>query len=332
MNLNPKEVWWKHVPAARQMVKSAAKDLTDNVSSLQLSPQIAPWKEQFAEDLRECIDRYGYGIDLRDLRGDELSGYTTLLDGIVHVLGIDHGYDRTLSSIGQNLPTAGCILWLHDLSPMQEKQCFELCAMLSAVSGKNGFPRFRLIFEAETTTKRKGVRIINGGVPARSNIRYFVYRLLMEADLGKMTEYAVAVVMEKAGDSIERCGELCLEIITGSLSTIVESMSGDTNNFFAMHRAQIRTVEPLIQIGRLQLCQHYARQIQAILPYKDDYGKTIEDASELELRHLVYLKRDLRLTQEDDRRLRQLYDARNDLSHQRILGYQTVCELMEQYQ
>lgn len=332
MNRTPEEVWWKYVPASRQMVKGAVRDLTDNGLSLQISPHLAPWKEQFEDELRECIDKYGYGIDLRELNGSDLAASSTLLDGVVHSLGIDRGFDGTILSLGKNLPESGLIVWLHDLSTTQQKQCFDLCAKLSSLSGKDGFPRFHFIFESESTTKRKGIRLLNPGEPSRSNIRYFVYRLLMEADLGKLTEYAVTVVMEATGQDIERCGEMCLRIIDQSFVKVLDSMSGDPNNLYSMHRAQLRAVEPLIQIARLRLCEKYSARIKKILPFCDDYGTTIEEPLELELRHLWHNKSRLSLSPADDSELRRLYDARNDLSHQRILNYQTVCDLLDKYQ
>ena len=332
MELSPREVWWKYVPASRLMVKAAARDLTDNGLSLQLSPYISPWKEQFEDDLRECVDKYGYGIDLRDLSGAELDSYTTLLDGIVHELGIDRGYDGGILSVKNNLPESGCIVWLHELTEAQQKQCFDLCAKLQNISGKNGFPRFHLIFESNNSAKRKGIKKVGSDVPSRSNIRYFVYRLLMEAELGKLTEYAVAVVMESTGDSIEQCGEMCLRIIDESFVKTLDSMTADSDYLYSLHRAQIRTVEPLIQIGRLQLCEKYAVQISQILPFCDDYGTTIQEPYELELRHLWYRRSVLSLSTDDNNILRQLYEARNDLSHQRILSYQTICTLVDRYQ
>jgi len=143
LELSPKEVWWKYVPASRLMVKAAARDLTDNGLSLQLASYISPWKEQFEDDLRDCIDRYGFGIDLRDLNGTDLTSYNTLLDGIVHALGIDKGYDGSIVSASKNLPESGCIVWLHELSASQKKQCFELCGKLATVSGKGGSAALR---------------------------------------------------------------------------------------------------------------------------------------------------------------------------------------------
>lgn len=332
MEREPKEVWWQYVPASRLMVKGAARDLTDNGLSLQISPRLSPWKEQFEEDLRECIDKYGYGIDLRELYGSDLAASPTLLDGVVQALGIDKGYDGTIRSIGRNLPESGCIVWLRDLSAAQEKQCFDLCAKLSAASGKNGFPRFHFVFESEVTAKHKGIRFLDAGTQSRSNIRYFVYRLLMEAELGKLTEYAVAVVMEAAGEDIEQCGEMCMKIMEESFEKVVGSMAEDPDRFYSMHRAQIRTVEPLIQLGRLQLCEKYSAKIGKLLPFCDDYGTAIQEPHELELRHLWHYRSELSLSAADDGILRRLYEARNDLSHQRILNYQTICGLIEQYQ
>lgn len=329
----PKTVWWGYVPACRAMVKAAAKDLTDNVTSLQISTSFSPWKEQFDEDLRECIvDKYGYGIDLRDLYGSDLSAYPRLTDGIVQILGIDKGYNGNIASIKNNLPEAGCIIWLHELPAELQTQCVDLCAKLAGISGKAGFPRFRLIFESEDITKHKGIRIVNNNVLTQPNIRYFVYRMLMEANLGKLTEYAVAVVLEVAGNDIYVCGELCTQIMDESFENVVRRLKSDPEYIYAMHRAQIRTIEPLIQIGRLQLCAKYESDILSLLPFDDDYGTTIREPCELELRHLWYYKNELSLSASDSSRLRLLYEARNNLSHQRVLDDNIVCELIEKYQ
>ena len=331
MDMSAAEVWWRYVPSSRIMVKSAANDLTDNGLSVQILPNFFPWKDQFELELRECIDKYGSGIALRELNGNDLSQYTYLLDGIVHSLEIDNGFDGSLRSIGSNLPDEGCVIWLHDLSKAQQAQCFDLSLKAAAVSGKGEFPRFVFVFESSLSGRHKGVKRIESGDVCRSNIRYFAYRMLMEADLDQQIEYAVALVMELASAGTEHIGNLCEKIVRNGFEKEYQAIENDEKLLYSIHRAQIRSIEPLIQLGRLQLCQKYHAEIQKILPFDDDYSTTVSDPCELELRHLWYRKSDIGFSKSDSELLKKLYDARNDLSHQRILAYPLISSLIDMY-
>lgn len=325
------EVWWKYVPSSRLMVKSTAREITENSISVQIVSDFFPWKNQFELDLFDCIDKYGAGIALRELSGADLNQYPSLLSGIVHTLGIDHGFDGSIQSVGNNLPEAGCVIWLHNLSRKQQEQCFDLSAKAAAVSGKNGFPRFVFLLESDIPGKHKGVKRVEKGDFCRPNIRYFVYRMLMEAKADKMIEYAVALVMETTNGEIEQCGELCEKIIQNGFEREYQVIEKAPDLHAAIHRAQIRSVEPLIQIGRLQLCSKYSERIRGILPFVDDYNTYISIPYEMELRHLLYRQSELYLTPKDKEILKKLYDARNDLSHQRILDYSTLTFLVDSY-
>lgn len=332
MDMSPAEIWWKYVPSSRLMVKTTEREITENGISLQIAPNFFPWKEQFENDLRECIERYGAGIVLRDLHGSELNQYTRLLDGIVHTLGVDYGFDGSLQSIGNNLPSEGCVVWLHKLTEVQQKQCMELCAKAAEISGKGDFPRFVMIFESDISGKHKCVKKIEKGNVSRSNIRYFVYRMLMEDDLDKMTEYAVSLVMEQANGEIELCGDICDRIRCNGFEKEYHAVEENANMLFAVHRAQIRSIEPLIQLGRLQLCQKYREKIQQkLLPFRDDYNTEISNPYELELRHLMHYRADIGFSGSDLKLLQKLYDARNDISHQRILPFSVLQSLVEMY-
>ncbi len=321
------EIWWKYVPASRKLVKGVAGDVIDRGISVQVATTLTPWREQFMQDLLECIDRYGSGLPVYAISGGELTEYRSVQEGTVHLLGCDRGYDGRLESIQNNLPEIGCIIHFSGLSPEQLRQVYPLAAELYRLSSTNRLPRVSLLFDGDDRQKRRGILNVTGYRPGNANIRYYAYRLLIEAGQDQDVDYGVALAFELSGGDLERCAAVCERIGQYGLSEpsrLTDADDADTRH--AIHRAQIRVVEPLVQLGRLQMCERLSRRIDLshILPFTDDYGNTCDEPFEMELRHLWHYRDKIGLTEAEHRILKLLYEARNDLSHQHLLHFPVI--------
>ena len=85
----------------------------------------------------------------------------------------------------------------------------------------------------------------------------------------------------------------------------------------------------MIEEQRLAFIDRLGHRIDRILPFSDEYQSQFTKPQEVELRHLIYYRHDLSLSPEELALLNKLHDARNDLSHLRILAESVVEELAE---
>lgn len=324
------QIWWKYVPSSRKQVKSTMEKLLSDGMSVLLNANIQPWFDQFKADLLECIDKYGEGIEVRHVNGSDLGGGFTLLDDVVSYLDIESGYNGKLASVKDKLPEQGLILWMSNLSDEQENGCRKLAEEAYKLRGAAHAHALMLIFESRMTKKTKNLHIVETGPLVKEDINYFAYRVLMENEYKGPMDYAVALAMELSGGDIEQCAKYCEDIVSLGLQNPL-MIAGDesADSKYAVHRAQMRSLEPLIQLCRIQIIKDKESAIKKILPFEDDYKYVLKEPCELELRHLWHYQTNLSFSREEFLKLKLLYDARNDLSHQHLLEYDTIQELIK---
>ena len=99
----------------------------------------------------------------------------------------------------------------------------------------------------------------------------------------------------------------------------------------AVHFAQIRYAEPLLESGRLEIIRRNRERILPILPMDDEYtkesGYNYTEPEELELRHLIFKRAAIGFYQADLDLVNFLHKIRNDLSHLHYVSYERMKEL-----
>ena len=88
--------------------------------------------------------------------------------------------------------------------------------------------------------------------------------------------------------------------------------------------AQLRGIQPVIEEQRLKLIDGLGARVNQILPFTDEYQNSFTKPHEVELRHLIFYKAQLALSPVEQQLLDQLYEARNDLSHLRVLSEEQI--------
>lgn len=100
----------------------------------------------------------------------------------------------------------------------------------------------------------------------------------------------------------------------------------------AVWETQIQIFLPIIEEIRRYLILRYTEKIQHLLPKKDEFGHEITDPTEMELRHLQYYGRkgdNTFFDFADDMWFKAAYNARNDLSHLKLLNRETMDTLFD---
>lgn len=142
---------------------------------------------------------------------------------------------------------------------------------------------------------------------------------------GALLEYAAILCEELSGGDPERYAHLCKhihEVLRGSTNLCDWLTEAEIQ--WRIHAAQLRGIQPVIEEQRLKLIDGLGVRVNRILPFDDEYHNTFTKPHEVELRHLVFYKAQLTLSTVEQQLLDQLYEARNDLSHLRVLSEEQI--------
>lgn len=95
-------------------------------------------------------------------------------------------------------------------------------------------------------------------------------------------------------------------------------------------KAQIIQFFPLLEQCRLELIKQHADEIRPHLPINDIYGEMIKDPEEMEFRHLISFNHQgfLSLSAGEKDKLKLYRNARNIISHNSFLQYETISTLL----
>ena len=104
------------------------------------------------------------------------------------------------------------------------------------------------------------------------------------------------------------------------------------NHLHGIWLAQIRTVFSHIEETKFAIVQQHRNAIAALLHTTDDFGITIEQIEDIELRHLMHGVNHniITLPERTCAVINALYNSRNQLAHHRVLPYSELKQLHQQ--
>lgn len=165
------------------------------------------------------------------------------------------------------------------------------------------------------------------------NLQYFALQCLGNFETRDSKGMYIA---QLAGKLSGVSGMVCANLATPSLYSDMMDVCKDLDPGkveAAAWETQIQIFLPLIEEIRRYLIFRYEEKIkQNILPKKDEFGHEITEPAEMELRHLQYYGRKRDNTffdMADDIWFKAAYNARNDLSHLKLLDRATMDTLFD---
>ena len=308
------ELWWSRVPTAERMVKNA-RDILLAYKSMQIFPDMV-WKETFLVQVLTKIRNIDAALVDFTLDGSPMDQNTALIDNIADQLGFGFNFDGSLDTLLEQLEGNTRYIWIaHGLSKKHLNEAHQLIRELG-----RRHAHISVVLEDDTQAQVKSLSQIKLK-PTRMDVHYFAWTLLMEQSDVPLMEYAAVLCEELSGGDLARCAALCEHIheLLKDARTVCDWLSED-EILKAVHLAQLRGVQPVIEQQRLRFIAGLGSRIEQILPFEDEYSGRYTSPREVELRHLIFFRRDLSLTQAELSLLNQLYEARNDLAHLKILS------------
>ena len=317
------EMWWERVPAAERLIETTCNQLLDG-KSIQVFHDML-WKETFLRLVLDKVRSYDAGIAFHAFSGDDLDVRMPLIDCIAEHLGFGFNFDGKLSTlIGKLQPNSGYIFQMRGLCARHLKECHLLIKDLSRNNCGMAF-----ILEDDTPAQMKGIHQ-KKFTPTRMDVHYFAWTLLLDQGSIPHIEYAAVLCEELSGGDPERCAGLCNQIysLMQDAKAVCPWLEEDELQC-RTHVAQLRGIQPIIEEQRLKFIDRLGSRINRILPFDDEFQNTFTLPHEVELRHMIYHKSELSLSHSEQMLLDQLYTARNDLSHLRVLSEKQIIELAE---
>ncbi len=322
----PSELWWNYVPAGVSIKGNIVKQLMAGRCVL-LDTSRLPWKEELLKSIQAYVEQTDAGLNWNEIDAEESIGNKP-----INYLGRFYGVDQipVEKMIQQKIGNLRSCCWVRNI-PENETQ-FWIQMATELFSGKEQ-QNFRLVLELPSVTVRGigRIAVIDTHIE-RFDIYYFALSILASGRLCKsFQEYAATLCSELANGNVELCYTLCKNIdnVLRNPLSVCMVHEDDSQQKQLICRAQTRSISPLIDIGRLKLISIFRTRIARILPQKDNYGTEIDDANEVELRHLVYFNRYdlLTITPKEKDILYCLYNARNSISHLNLLSYDEIQKL-----
>ena len=317
------EMWWKRVPAAEKLIDTTCDQLLEGKSIQVFSDML--WKSTFLRLVLDEVRNYDAGIAFYEFSKDNLDSGMPLIDSIAEQLGFGFNFDGKLNTLISKLQAnSGYIFQMHGLCARHLKEAHQLIKDLS----RNSY-RIALILEDDRSAQIKGVHQ-KKFTSTRMDVQYFAWTLLLDQGNVPLIEYAAILCEELSGGDPERCAELCNQIHTvyENAKTVCRWLEEEELQW-RIHVAQLRGIQPVIEEQRLKFIDHLGGRIDRILPFDDEYQNHFSLPHEVELRHIIYHKGELSLSLSEQKLLDQLYIARNDLSHLRLLSEKQIMELAE---
>ena len=154
------------------------------------------------------------------------------------------------------------------------------------------------------------------------------HRKLSQFEKKYLSELASALAF---GDAVQ-----CAELASAGRELLEEPeqlpmICAIPNYLHGVWLAQIRTVFSHIEETKFAIVQQHRNAIAALLHTTDDFGNSIEQIEDIELRHLVHGVNHniISLPERTCTVINDLYNSRNQLAHHRILPYSELKQLQQ---
>lgn len=164
------------------------------------------------------------------------------------------------------------------------------------------------------------------------NLQYFALQCLGNFSTRSSKGLYIAQLAAKLSGS---SGIVCADLATPELFADpmeICSMLPEDMVRHAIWETQIQIFLPVIEKIRRYLITKYADEIKDLLPQKDEFNHEIKEPSDMELRHLQFYGRGKYnnfFDHGDDDWFTAAYNARNDLSHLKLLDRETMDYLLD---
>ncbi len=314
------ESWWFRVPGARRFLQSTAfeaeknKAIAADISDIDL--------DGFISIFADTIKRRNYStvIERFDISDKNFSDSDDFINELA--IKFDPNYvpdlmsDSMIMDVASKKVLSGYIIFIE----VGEKVNW-LANLVSEFNKVDSAEKGTLIFLTSDNSMPSQITIRLTDYILPYDVQFFAFNLLEGTKLSQTEKLFTATLTSKlAGVSAILAKNLASRELFFDGKNFAKKFLGDLFDSHKFNRAlwetQIQFALPIVESVREKLIAKNGAALKKILPVTDEFGKTLENAWDMELRHLHFYGGNVKLfSQNDWDTLELVYRARNDLSH-----------------
>lgn len=327
----PDELWWEQISRPQQL-KEKVVDVLLRGKSVWISGHL-PWKDTFQDQIKTRLSEMDSRLRLLFYNVEDLAEESPA-DLIFRIMpGAKTRYmpGRSLSDyIVSNKILETTIIWISGLDETRNGAWFEFSSGLAkAGSG------LRVVCHGNCGKKRYQNVITLYTEEYMSQFERILFAMLLSGTENGSTDlqmYFSYLSAELAGESVENIPLLLSDTQKLALNpwAFLEekelTAAGDIKRI--VHDVQMKVLQPKLEDRREKLVDALTDKLEALLPFKDDYGNDCTELYDIELRHMIFYQGHLQLTPQQKKELDQLYNIRNMAAHRKIISGKDIMVLL----
>lgn len=320
LNDDDLDSWWRTVPGARRFTNAAAEAADKHCATAAHLPESDT--AGFVQMLREKIQRRHVSLTVEIFEYEGAGDVEEFVDVLAETFALnfqrDFTKDSPMEDLAQQNSLSGyvIIILLANKIKWLTNAVTDFNRSASALGGA-------LIFVTNEDNPPPSLTRLSDYLTPY-DIQFFAINMLENARLTAQEKlYTSTLAAKLSGQS----AILAKNFAKGELYTHgFDFVKGIVPNFDerifnrAVWECQAQFLLPTLEQLRGRLIEKNFRQLKQILPVTDEFGKTLDDPWDMELRHLHYYGGKATVFQFSDwEMLETAYGARNDLSHLKII-------------
>ena len=313
---NDLEEWWERVPGARRFLKTLGGEVEKKrAAAIDISEDDA---DDFIAIFTEEVQRRNYSLVIERLTLDGKSTRNEFVTALAEHFEPSYMPDllsgSLMTDVARKKILAGYVAIVRVCG--RAPWLTEVISDFNRVEDTN---KGALVFLTSELPPQFTFRLTEFVTPY--DVQFFAINLLESARLSQTEKlYTATLTAKLAGTSAVLAKNLaCAELYIDGERLAAEVFGADYNRRKferAAWETQIQFALPIVETVREKLIARNLIELKKLLPVTDEFGKTLDNPWDMELRHLHYYGGNVKVFLQSDWDVLELvYRARNDLSH-----------------
>ena len=308
--------WWRMVPGARRFTNTAAEAVDKHCAAAAHLPQVD--LEGFVNMLADKISRRHVSLNVEiftyDEKGDIEDFVTALTEKFASNFLRDFTEDSPMTDVANQNALGGYVI----IVKLRRKFKWLTSAVVDFNKSANHSTGSIIFVTCEDNPPPSLARLSDYLTPY--DVQFFAINLLENSKLNIYEKlYTSTLAAKLSGQSAILAKNLSKsELLTEGVDFVKRIVPNFDEKVFsrAVWECQAQFLLPTLETLRGKLIEKNFVRLRHILPVTDEFGKTISDPWDMELRHLHFYGGNAMIFHVRDWEILELaYHARNDLSH-----------------
>ena len=320
--------WWRMVPGARRFTNNAAEAVDKHCAAAAHLPQVD--LEGFVRKLADKIARRHVSLSIEIFEYDEGGDIEDFVSALTEKFASNFLRDFTKDSPMTDLAEQNTLGGYTIIVKLNHKAKWLTSAVVEFNKISENSTGSIIFVTSEDNPPPSLTRLSDYLTPY--DVQFFAINLLENAKLTTLEKlYTSTLAAKLSGQSAILAKNLATpELLTEGVDFVKRLVPNFDEKIFsrAVWECQAQFLLPILEQLRGKLIEKNFPGLKNILPVTDEFGKTLSDPWDMELRHLHFYGGREMIFHIHDRELLELaYHARNELSHLATIDLQRLEKL-----